>query len=316
MPRIFASGVFGSDYDLWGAWSFSDRKTRDKLAQTIADDDWCLAIGMTSPHTPQHERGRLLALLQIGHEAVDTRELVEPEHWRRTVEEHGNGKWLHAFPIRRVQRFIPGPGGLPLRREVLPRIDSENRYMQVGRYYLELDEEEAAVVFRLARTEETAIFRSSASMFAAALRKTRAGPPPSPGTRVLSTLSGPAATYLMRLEGDAEPQVTAVVRPSAEHAVWKIGFSNDPARRLEELNAYLPCHTALRWKLCRQQWHSDEINAYSLEQRIFNLVEAHGIHRFKGEMICARAADVDTCWTEGLRSASRPSHEIIVRAYD
>ena len=314
MPRIFASGVFGSDYDLWGAWSFTDRKTRDKLARTIADDDWCLAIGMTSPYTPEYERGRLLALVQIGHEAIDTRELVEPEHWRRTVEEHGEEKWLHAFPIRRVERFVPGIDGLPRRRDVLPRIDRENRYMQVGRYYLELDDEEAKAVFGLARTEETAIFRSPASIFAAGLRKTRAGPPPGAETRVLSAQSGPAATYLMRLDGDAERHVTAAIRSTDNHVVWKVGFSNDPRRRLEELNAHLPCHATLRWQLDREQWHCDEINAYALEQRILRLVEDRGMDRFKGEMVCARTVDIQASWDEGLRSAVRPAGEIVVTA--
>lgn len=72
MPRIFASGVFGSDYHLWGAWSFSDKGTRDRLARIIEPEDWCLAIGMTSTHTPEHERGRLLALLKIGPELIET----------------------------------------------------------------------------------------------------------------------------------------------------------------------------------------------------------------------------------------------------
>ena len=117
MPRIFASGVFGSDYDLWGAWSFTDRGTRDRLAETISDEDWCLAIGMTSTHSPVHERGRLLALLKIGPELIRTQEMVEPEHWRRTVELHGPGKWLYGFPIKYVERFEIGPDGLPRRRE-------------------------------------------------------------------------------------------------------------------------------------------------------------------------------------------------------
>jgi hypothetical protein len=115
---------------------------------------------MTSHYTPLHERGRLLALLRIGPEQIETRELVEPEHWRQSVQEHSDGKWLDAFPIRRVERSIPGPGGLPHRQAILPRIHHENRYMQVGRYFLELTAEEAERVLELPRSPDFNIYQT------------------------------------------------------------------------------------------------------------------------------------------------------------
>lgn len=313
MPRIFASGVFGSDYDLWGAWSFSDRGTRDKLASEIQDEDWCLAIGMTSEHTPEHERGRLLALLRIGPELIDTRELVEPEHWRRTVETHGPGKWSYAFPIRTVERFVEGPDGLPRRNHVLPRIDRENRYMQVGRYYLELDPEETARVLSLPRVPDFHIYSTPVSAFASRLLKRRKGPPPQPGTRILSATSGPAATYAMRLEGSALVAAVAPVVQGAHEGVWKIGFSNNPERRLNELNAYLPSEDSLHWRLIRHQWHEDEINAYAMEQRIFELAAERRVNRFKGEMLAAEESAITRLWDDALKSARRPRGPVVVQ---
>jgi hypothetical protein len=306
MPRIFASGVFGSDYDLWGAWSFTDRRTRDKLAKIISDEDWCLAIGMTSSHTPPHERGRLLALLRIGPEPIQTKQMVEPEHWRRTVETHGPGKWLHGFPIKHVERFEPQPDGLPKRSRVLPRIDAENRYMQVGRYFLELNAEETDRVLALRRLEDRNIYRTPVAEFAARLLKARNGPPPSSKTRLLSAASGPAATYLMSLEGSARDPVIAPIRTGYRECVWKVGFSRDPERRLKELNAYLPSEVTLHWRLIRTQWHQDEINAWALEQRIFALAKERRANRFKGEMLCGSGELLDQLWTEALGSTPRP----------
>lgn len=312
MTRIFASGVFASDYDLWAAWSFTDRGTRDKLARIIGDDDWCLAIGMTSTYTPEHERGRLLALLRIGPDLIATREMVEPGHWRRTVEEHGVGKWEHGFPIRSVERFVPGVDGLPARREVLPRVDAENRYMQVGRYFLELTSDEVARVLALPRTVDASIYQSASSAFSSRLRRGFTGPPPNVGTRLLTTASGPAATYLALLSGSAATTVAQPVLACPRDLVWKVGFSNAPDRRLTELNAHLPCAGSLRWELTRTQWHEDEINAWAMEQRIFELVTLRGADRFKGEMIAASREFVDTLWTDARASAVRPSHPVEV----
>lgn len=306
MPRIFASGVFGSDYDLWGAWSFTDRGTRNKLAETISDEDWCLAIGMTSTHTPVHEQGRLLALLRIGPELIRTQEMVEPEHWQRTVKLHGPGKWLYGFPIAHVERFEAGPDGLPRRRDILPRIDAENRYMQVGRFFMELDVEETARVLALPRTRDPNIFRTPVSEFAARLLKARNGPPPSSGTRLLSAKSGPAATYLMVLGGSACDAVIAPIAADRSKSVWKVGFSRDPERRLGELNAYLPSDATLHWRLIRAQWHEDEINAWAMEQRIFALVTERRANRFKGEMLCDSEGLVEALWNEALQSTCRP----------
>jgi hypothetical protein len=312
VTRIFASGVFGSDYDLWGAWSFTDRRTRDKLARTIGDDDWCLAIGMTSTYTPERERGRLLALLKIGPELIGTREMVEPEHWRRSVEEHGVGKWEHGFPIRSVERFVPTGDGLPTRREVLPRVDAENRYMQVGRYFLELMPEEVARVLALPRTVDPSIYQSATSAFSSRLRRGFTGPPPTNGTRLLTTTSGPAATYLALLTGSAATPVAQPVLAGPRDLVWKIGFSNAPDRRLAELNAHLPCAGSLRWELTRTQWHEDEINAWAMEQRIFELGSLRGANRFKGEMIAANRDLIDALWADARASAVRPSQPVEV----
>lgn len=311
-PRIFASGVFGSDYDLWGAWSFTDAGTRNKLGAVIGPDDYCLAIGMTSLHTPPHERGRLLSLLKIGPEQIWTRDLVDPDHWRRSVERFGDKKWLHAFPIRSVERFDAGPGGLPERSAILPRIGSENRYMQVGRYYLELTPGEVERVLALPRTPEPRIFSSPIREFASRLLKIRNGPPPSTRTRTLTAHSGPAATYLMELSGSALESVVSTILGRPSERVFKVGFSGDPARRLIQLNAYLPCDESLNWKLARTQWHEDEINAWAMEQRIFAIIADRQANRFKGEMLTAELEEIDAFWSEAMSTTQRPTEPIEV----
>lgn len=311
MVRIFASGVFGSDYDLWGAWSFTDERTRNRLADDIAEDDWCLAIGMQSKHTPEHERGRLLALLKIGPELIETRQMVEAAHWRRSVEQFGDRKWRYAFPIRHVERFDSGPDGLPRRKDILSRIDRDNLYMQVGRYYLELRSEEVQRVLALPRTHEPNIYQSPVSAFASRLLKRPRGPRPSPGTRLLTTQSGPAATYLAVLTGTAAHLFSQRFN-HPDLAFWKLGFSRSPERRLQELNAFLPCEQTLCWAPVLTQWHEDEINAYAMEQRMFDLLEQQGHRLIKGEMFALDEGAVQLLWHDAKRSAARPNGPVVV----
>jgi hypothetical protein len=81
---------------------------------------------------------------------------------------------------------------------------------------------------------------------------------------------------------------------------------------LVELNAHLPCSDSLRWELTWTQWHEDEINAWAMEQRIFELVSLRGADRFKGEMIAASRNCVDALWADARASAVRPSHPVEV----
>lgn len=310
-PRIFASGVYGSDFDVWGAWSFSDAGTRNKLGEEIGPDDYCLSIGMTGSDTPEHERGRLLALVKIGPEQILTPELVHPDKWRQSVQRYGE-RWMHAFPIRSVERFDEPP----LRSLILPRIGKENLYRTVGRHFVELSPIEVDRVLALPRTPDMNIYTTAISAFASRLLKSRRGPIPKPGRRTLTAKSGPAATYCLELVGPAVAKVIEPLGLNPSKRIFKVGFSSNPERRKGEINAYLPCEEALCWTLVRAQWHEDEINAWAMEQRIFDLLEERELPPLKGEIVCAEPDEFGSYWATALRTAERPTSPVTVPMED
>lgn len=279
VPRIFASSVHGSDLDRWGAWGFTDRGTRDKLGAVIGLDDYVLSIGTGSAPTPDHERGRLIALMKIGSTPIETREMVEPAFWTENVLKNGTERWTHGFPIKSAERFDGVP--LPSRSAILPRIDNDNLYRVVARHFIELSPDEVTRVLALPRTADLDIYASPVSAFASRLLRNRNGPPPLTGTRILSAASGPAATYVMKLTGSLAIDAARPIQRATPAAVFKIGFSNDPERRLRQLNAYLPCDETLCWSKVLTQWHEDEINAWAMEQAMFRLVDEGAAYRFK-----------------------------------
>jgi hypothetical protein len=311
-PRIFATGVYGSDFDLWGAQSFSDAKTRDKLGRIIGPNDYCLTIGMTSQNdVPEHERGRLLALVKIGPEPIMTEQLVHPRKWQESLKNYGD-RWRFGFPIRSVERF----DDRPLRSDILPRIGRENLYRVVGRHFVELTPQEVTRVLALPRTPDTNIYTTPVSAFASRLLGKRRGPRPSRKTRTLSPKSGPAVTYCLELAGTLAGPMKEALGLSPNEQILKIGFSTSLDRRADAINSYLPCEEALCWKPMKTQWHEDEINAWSMEQQIFDLIEQAGIERLKGEIVCLSPDKLNDVWEQARRTAKRPSGKIAVEVDD
>ena len=307
LPRIFASGVYGSDYDVWSAWSFTDRGTRNRLALTIGPDDYCLAVGMMKRDTPAHERGRLISLIKVYPELVSTPDFVHPNKWRQSLKDYGE-RWMYALPIRSVERFSPPP----LRADVLPRIASRNLYRVVGRHYVELTPDEVKRVLTFPRVDEPDIYRPASTTFTRRTSGKRRGPKPSPRSRQLSPRSGPAATYRLELVGPACAHVIKPLRLTHNFKVMKIGFSRDPERRLEQINAFLPCQESLRWRLADQYWHKDEINAWAMEQEIFDIFEELKRYPLKGEIICCSDDEVQRIWASAARTAQRPTKPVYV----
>jgi hypothetical protein len=310
-PRIFATGVYGSDFDVWGAQSFSDPGTRDKLGREIGPDDYCLSIGMMGDDTPPYERGRLLALIKIGSEPIMTADLVHPDKWQESLERYGE-RWMYGFPVRSVERFADRP----LRSVILPRIGQQNLYRVVGRHFVELTPDEVDRVLALPRTPETSIYSTPVAEFGSRLRNSRRGPKPSRKTRTLSPRSGPAVTYSLQLVGTLATELRKALGLSSDQEILKVGFSTNLDRRLSAINAYFPCEEALRWKVRETQGHEDEINAWVMEQRVFDLLQEIGVAPTKGEIFCATLENLKEAWEKAKQTAERPTEAIIVEIDD
>lgn len=313
VPKIFATLAWGFDPEHWGAVGFSNEGVRNRLASELwSSDGLVLTMGTTGEETPVELRGRLLGLHRLGTMAIATEELVEPQRWQDHIcDNGGEPKWPFGLPIREAEEFDDPP----LRAELLPRLHKENLHRKLASNYELLTAEEARRVLALPRRRVERIWASVAADFAAHLTKPPKGPRPSPGQRVLSRSSGPAATYCFRLEGSAIALVSANIAPSwRQWTVYKVGFSNDPERRRRELNAYLPDEATLRWATFMAQWHADEINAWAMEQEVFRQLLSRSAAHVKGEILAARPSVLEASWSAAIGSARRPGGPVLVNA--
>lgn len=237
---------------------------------------------------------------------VPTQEMVDPDRWADHLAENGGQpKWPFGLPIVSAERFLSPP----LRAHLLPRLHEENLHRKLASNYELLTPEEAVRVLNEPREPVPAIWASSKASFVTnLLPRTPSGPPPSRGERVLSACSGPAATYCFRLQGTALGHVARYLAPATSKLeIFKVGFSNDPVRRLRELNAYLPDENTLGWVADWAQWHRDEINAWTMEQQVFRVLRARRALHVKGEIFAVSESEMRDAFTEAQRVATRPS---------
>lgn len=310
-PRVFATLNWGFDPAVWGAVGFSSETVRNQLSQELAKEGgYVLSIATRGKNSPDHLQGRLLTLLRVGARAIQTHELVDPSRWSKHLEaNNGQAKWPYGLPIVAGEAFTGAPHGA----EILPRMDDDNLFIHLATNFEELTADEVERVLALPRVALPRIWSTPRSGFAGRIRH-RPGPPPMPkGQRVLTARSGPAATYCFVLEGSAAKPMPLLCTPEeAGRLIYKVGYSNDPPRRGRELNAYLPHEPTLNWRLSRVQWHDDEINAWTMEQKVFELLAASGAHRFKGEMLTSDETRLAEAWKRALLEAERPDSPVWV----
>jgi hypothetical protein len=309
---IYATLAWGFGPETWGAVGFSVESVRNSLADDLRKKGGLvLTIGTQGDETAPEDQGRLLGLHQLGTMPIRTEELVEPGVWRTHLRDNGGvPKWPFGLPIISADRFDDPPR----RRDLLPRLHAENLHRKLASNYEELTDDEAAAILALARTPVAAIWSTPTSAFATRwLGRAPTGPRPSPGVRILSAHSGPAATYCFVLEGSALAMVASNVAPLGSGLkIYKVGFSNDPERRRSELNAYLPDNLTLEWRPVYAEWHTDEINAWAMEQEVFRRLRMLDAQHVKGEIFTARPKVLDSTWHTAVSTTLRPAGPVEV----
>jgi hypothetical protein len=305
--KIYATLAWGFAPELWGAIGFSTESVRNSLADDLRKSGGLvLTMGTMGDETAEPERGRLLGLHEMATRPVPTEDMVAPDRWANHLAENGGQpKWPFGLPIISAERFLSPP----LRAYLLPRLHDENLHRKLASNYELLTPKEAARVLAQVREPVPEIWASAKASFVThLLQRPHSGPPPTKGVRVLSARSGPAATYCFRLQGSALGQVARHIAPSTSKLeIFKVGFSNDPVRRLRELNAYLPDERTLGWVADWAQWHRDEINAWTMEQQVFRVLRARRAQHVKGEIFAVTSAQMRDAFIEAQRVAERPS---------
>jgi hypothetical protein len=309
---IYATLAWGFDPETWGVIGFSLESVRNSLADELRKSDGLvLTMGTMGAETAESERGRILGLNRLSTRPVRTEEMVEPAKWAAHLRDNGGQpKWPFGLPIRSAEGFVDPPQ----RARILPRLHEDNLHRKLASNFEKLTEEEVAIVLACKRYTVAEIWSTPGATFISnILSRPPKGPPPSLGQRTLTSTSGPAATYCFKLVGRALRPITIDIAPLYSGLeIYKVGFSNNPVRRLAELNAYLPDPDKLTWAPAWEQWHTDEINAYAMEQAVFEILLATRAKHVKGEIFAVREGVLRDAFTLAQHTTTRPAEPIVV----
>jgi hypothetical protein len=101
----------------------------------------------------------------------------------------------------------------------------------------------------------------------------RRGPPPVAGEQAVIKQGGPTSVYVMVLQG---PIAMVFPKAASGTAIIKIGMSNAPARRVEEMNAGFAPGCAIGWRLEAVREYPSGDDAYSAETALLEKMRLDG----------------------------------------
>lgn len=273
MPEIDADGrqiwcraFYGFDPEGAGYLGFTKEVQREEMLSKMKDGDLVLIYGAVESLTQPDLRSQALGFLEVTTErCIDkTRQSQGSIAWKR---EHGfEARWTYGIKVRRAWRV---QNRVRIKTIAPKAYANKNRFERTTRaILLESDERRRALshpvrqvnVFGEPRIAEIELGKGTLEK----VLKPSRGIPPSFGSRSAEYEDSENHLYLMMLTQNAD----SLLGRSGSHvgkALVKVGRSNDPARRLREINEGFPDQSIVRWRLVSTQEFDDGRTAHDFE---------------------------------------------------
>lgn len=261
--QIFGTRFWGFNPEEEPFCGFVHRGTQSKLIANTKRGDLILVLGTKTKMTADSDKGRLLGLIEFERNAVNSEDFLteNSKNNENFYDEKGQFKWPFALPALRAWRFAHKPKvneviGRQLSMAAITDVDvlsdKEIKLVLKEKVY-EVKLPPTRTTLRRSKLANNSKLKLSGS--------DQIGPPPSSWSKTVSRQDGPTATYLFQF-GNTD--------------VWKIGISQNPKRRCDNLNFSVPVEiTKANWGIKMTQMHSNGIEAYNMEQHLLRKLEKY-----------------------------------------
>lgn len=267
--RIWVRAFYGFDPEHDGLIGFTLEKNRTTMMGKMRNGDLVLIYGAVDSLTETDLQRQALGLLEIKLEECVDQERMSPSSIHRRKERGFEDRWNYGIKVSRAWRVT--------NRVHIKTIAPES-YRGIYRFdrttrakLLEPDEHRWALTHHVRQVnvygEEPIDADDLESGTLEQVLLPSKGIPPVFGDRSSKLLDGENHVYMMMFTGGAE----FLLGRSAVHAdkaLIKVGRSNDPIRRLSEINVGFPERSTERWKLANTQSFSDGKTAHQVEDQI------------------------------------------------
>jgi hypothetical protein len=295
--KLFLTKAWGFQPENHPVSGFSKEGARHNFLRSASHGDWIVIAGTMGDDTAPEERGKLLGMCQVGHDEVNSHDILEAigrAFEGRELNGDGIYKWSWGLPMIRARRFTPQP----YTKDIL----GSNLSGQVWAVYArdleaEVSKEVIDRIWELPAEEctihEIPEIKRQGSL-AGTLRRNRkngaSGPPPSSSRKGSESEIGSGYAYALQMVGGLYKDVI------------KIGYSRDFKDRFATLNREIrTAVTGCHWEAMLTNDFENVAQAYNFEQL---LLEYFADNLVDGELEIIRASrdDVQFAWVSILKS--------------
>lgn len=279
--KMYLTKVWGFEVPC-GPLQFGKDGWRDRARAILFPGDLVVLVGTKGPETLEHDRGRLLGMMEPTTEPVMSQDFelaTVPEHFKE-----GHYKWPFALLNRRAWRMIDQP--------LLEKISSRRFSMEAASGIVELTDDERDRILQLVRDEVELLtsLRVQTRLEGAEVARRRGAPPPTT-TRsgVMHLRNAPAYTYAMEIQG-------------ATSSAFKIGWAFNHKARAREFNLYaLPKLGGLSYQIRLTELWDTARQAFQMERELLQRFDKLR-HPMNSEVVCgASIEELKSTWSACVR---------------
>jgi EVE domain/Meiotically up-regulated gene 113 len=248
--QIWLRAFYGFNPESSGYLGFTVEKDRATMISRMREGDLVLIYGAVDKITRPELKSQILGFLEISLEPCIDRDRMSNEAWDWRIENGFENRWNFGIMVKRAWR-VNNPVHI---KTVAPSsYHNDYRFERTKRAkLLEAHECKRALSHPVRQVNvfgETPIASNAMKrgVMGSLLMPSR-GIPPAHGQRSSNYVDGENQLYLMMLSEKAGALLGHRAR-HADYALAKIGRSNDPKRRLKEINAGFPPSAICRWQL-------------------------------------------------------------------
>jgi predicted GIY-YIG superfamily endonuclease len=294
--QIWLRSFYGFSPEEDGYVGWTQESARNRKLEQLNDGDLLMIYGASSAETEAALRSYVLGFVQIDATPIRDVDKASDLGMARKREAGWDDKWSYAMPVRRAWRAEE--------KMMISRIAFNSYRAEAGQalavHGAALDDDEIAQTLKI-RVREVDVFgetpvseeRTTVQPFAEVFKPSRAFPG-SFGVRTSTYEDGETFVYLSVFQGDSHALLGRKRSFSDKSVALKIGVTNDPKRRLSELNSGLPPAAIGKWgPLMTSQPFPNKAGAEELEalfkERARQILESLGGEFFWGSQDAAES---------------------------
>ncbi|MDJ0642242.1 MAG: GIY-YIG nuclease family protein [Erythrobacter sp.] len=302
--QIWLRAFYGFDPEGAGYLGFTRAADQADILSRMRAGDLVLIYGAVETLTEQNLRAQALGFLQVTDEPCDDKARMSEASYQWKVEHGFQERWTHGIRVDRAWRIR---NRVHIKTIAPEAFDNVNRFERTTRAIKLSDSEvrramshpvEEVQVYGEPTIPEEVIKAPLASIWSPSK-----GPRPTFGERKSNHVDGENCVYLMELEGLTD----RLLAGNSTHSIFKVGRSNAPKRREDELNSGFPPSALKRWRLIRSEKFTDADTAHDVEEELKTELDVE-FRSEGGEFFSGRKREIESLFS---RVCTQRMHAIL-----